>query len=80
ASPAPWSRCRRIWPPQSGWRGENAVLRKATQIPWLRQISGRDDVIIGAQTVQEKGTKLIDAVLIHFDSSGQVILRQDAAT
>ncbi|RFB96231.1 LPS export ABC transporter permease LptG [Rhizobium leguminosarum bv. trifolii] len=65
---------------ESDWRGENAVLRKAPQIPWLRQISGRDDVIIGAHTVQENGTKLIDAVLIHFDSSGQVILRQDAAT
>ena len=53
---------------------------RALQVPWLRQISGRDDVIIGAHTVQENGTKLIDAVLIHFDSSGQVILRQDAAT
>ncbi|MGO7550759.1 hypothetical protein AB9E34_34270, partial [Rhizobium leguminosarum] len=54
--------------------GGKLVQRKAPQIPWLRQISGRDDVIIGAQTVQESGTKLIDAVLIHFDSSGQVIL------
>jgi lipopolysaccharide export system permease protein len=65
---------------ESGWRGENALLRKAPQIPWLRQISGRDDVIIGAHTVLDNGTRLIDAVLIHFDSNGRVILRQDAAS
>ncbi|MGO7778358.1 LPS export ABC transporter permease LptG, partial [Rhizobium johnstonii] len=45
-----------------------------------RRVDIKPDQQIGAQTVQENATKLIDAVLIHFDSSGQVILRQDAAT
>jgi len=65
---------------ETAWRGQDNAMIRALQVPWLRQISGRDDVIIGAQTVQDNGTKLIDAVLIHFDSRGQVILRQDAAT
>lgn len=65
---------------ETAWRGQDNAMIKALQVPWLRQISGRDDVIIGAKTVLENGTLLVDAVLIHFDSSGQVILRQDASS
>jgi lipopolysaccharide export system permease protein len=65
---------------ETDWRAGNAPANKSQQVPWIRQISGQDDVIIGAHTIQEDGTLLIDAVLIHFDSSGHVILRQDAAS
>ncbi len=65
---------------ETAWRGQDNAMIKALQVPWLRQISGRDDVIIGAKTVLENGTLLVDAVLIHFDSTGQVILRQDATS
>ncbi|MBB3389835.1 MULTISPECIES: LPS export ABC transporter permease LptG [unclassified Rhizobium] len=65
---------------ETAWRGQDNAMIRALQVPWLRQISGRDDVIIGAKTVLENGTLLMDAVLIHFDSSGQVILRQDASS
>jgi lipopolysaccharide export system permease protein len=65
---------------ETAWRGQDNAMIKALQVPWLRQISGRDDVIIGAKTVLENGTLLVDAVLVHFDSTGQVILRQDATS
>jgi len=51
---------------------------KGSGTPWLRQISGKDDVIVGAHTVLENGTFLVDAVFIHFDSQGRIVLRQDA--
>ncbi|UWU15288.1 LPS export ABC transporter permease LptG [Rhizobium sullae] len=65
---------------ETDWRGQEKATSNKPQVPWLRQISGQDDVIIGARTIQENGTLLIDAVLIHFDSAGRVILRQDAAS
>ncbi|MBB3657423.1 lipopolysaccharide export system permease protein [Rhizobium sp. BK650] len=65
---------------ETAWRGQDNAMIRALQVPWLRQISGRDDVIIGAKTVLENGTLLMDAVLIHFDSTGQVIMRQDASS
>ena len=63
---------------ETDWKGDDTKSRSALQVPWIRQISGQDDVIIGAHTVLENGTLLMDAVLIHFDSDGRVILRQDA--
>lgn len=54
--------------------------RSTLTIPWLRQISGKDDVIIGANSVRDNGTTLINPVFIHFDSHGDIILRQDAAS
>ncbi len=65
---------------ETDWRGQEKATSSKPQVPWLRQISGKDDVIIGARTIQQNGTLLIDAVLIHFDSDGRVILRQDAAS
>lgn len=57
---------------------EGGARPSSNAVPWLRQISGKSDVIIGAETVLEDGTFLVDAVLIHFDSDGRIILRQDA--
>jgi lipopolysaccharide export system permease protein len=56
------------------------VSRRNQPIPWLRQITKDDDVVIGAQTVDDNGTSLIDAVFIHFGPDSRIVLRQDAAT
>ncbi|KQW30990.1 LPS export ABC transporter permease LptG [Rhizobium sp. Root274] len=64
---------------QSDWR-ESADRSKPAPIPWLRQSSGDVDVAIGANTVLEDGTLLVDAVLLHFDKEGRIVLRQDART
>jgi len=65
---------------ESNWRGESPSSNAAPQVPWIRQISGQDDAIIGAHTILENGTVLMDAVFVHFDSTGHIILRQDAAS
>ena len=54
--------------------------RNTLTVPWLRQLTGREDVIIGAKAVQDNGLTLIKPIFIHFDSQGNIILRQDAAT
>ena len=56
------------------------TYRNTLSIPWLRQISGDDDVIIGANSVRDNGTTLVNPVFIHFDSHGDITLRQDAAS
>lgn len=63
---------------ETDWRGQDKIANASSQIPWIRQISGHDDVIIGAKSIVENGTLLMDAVLVHFNSDGEVILRQDA--
>ncbi|KQV11250.1 LPS export ABC transporter permease LptG [Rhizobium sp. Root1203] len=65
---------------ESNWRGDGGSSSSAPEVPWIRQISGEDDVIIGAHSILEDGTLLVDAVLIHFDSTGHIVLRQDAGT
>ncbi|MEK1895990.1 MAG: LPS export ABC transporter permease LptG [Rhizobium sp.] len=65
---------------ESNWRGEGSAPNAAPQVPWLRQISSGDDAVIGAHTVLENGTLLMDAVFVHFDSTDHIILRQDAAS
>ncbi|MDM9648455.1 LPS export ABC transporter permease LptG [Rhizobium sp. S163] len=65
---------------ESNWRGDAGASKGGPQVPWIRQISGQDDVIIGARSVLEDGTLLVDAVLVHFDSSNHIALRQDAAS
>lgn len=66
---------------ESGWKGEKAASANNSQsVPWIRQISGGDDVIIGAKSILENGTLLANAVFVHFDSGGRVTLRQDATS
>ncbi|MCK3775339.1 LPS export ABC transporter permease LptG [Ensifer sesbaniae] len=52
----------------------------AGSIPWLRQIHNGTDTIIGARSVQDNGTTLLNVTVIHFDPQGSIILRQDAAS
>lgn len=52
----------------------------AGSIPWLRQIHKGNDTIIGARSVQDNGTTLLNVTVIHFDPQGTIILRQDAAS
>lgn len=54
--------------------------RRNQPIPWLRQITADDDVIIGAENVGLDGTSLHNAVFIHFGPESRIILRQDAVT
>lgn len=63
---------------ESTWREASNRRKETAAVPWLRQISGKDDVVIGGRTVLDNGTLITDAVLIHFDSDGRIILRQDA--
>ena len=52
--------------------------RNTLSVPWLRQSSGKDDTIIGAKAILNNGTTLTGVVFIHFDSQGNIVLRQDA--
>lgn len=65
---------------ESAAKAAKHLNRKSQIIPWLRQITADDDVIIGAQTVEERGTLLIDPVFIHFGADRRIVLRQDAAS
>ncbi|MFB9912931.1 LPS export ABC transporter permease LptG [Rhizobium paknamense] len=65
---------------EADWRDSRKPDPGSNSIPWMRQISGKDDVIIGASSVLENGSLLMQAVFIHFDSHGEIILRQDART
>lgn len=53
--------------------------RKDETIPWLRQITADDDVIVGGARVSADGTTIEDAVFIHFGPESRIVLRQDAA-
>ena len=65
---------------ESDWKAASNKSRSSSAVPWLRQISGKDDTVIGGRVILEDGTLLVDAVLIHFDPEGRIILRQDAGT
>jgi len=64
---------------ESGAKAAKHLNRGDQVIPWLRQITADDDVIIGAETVEDHGTSLLDPVFIHFGPDRRIILRQDAA-
>ena len=61
-------------------KASKSLGRKDETIPWLRQISASDDVVVGATRVGADGTSLEDAVFIHFGAEGRITLRQDART
>ncbi|MDO6963680.1 LPS export ABC transporter permease LptG [Rhizobium alvei] len=61
-------------------RSSKQIGHKEETIPWLRQITETDDVIIGAQSVEDNGTTLRQAVFIHFGPDHRIIMRQDADT
>jgi len=63
---------------ENGWRKTDSS--RAAFLPWIRQITKNDDVIIGAKTTLEGGTLMVDVALFHFDKAGNIILRQDAAS
>lgn len=64
---------------ESALKASKRLGRKDETIPWLRQISASDDVIVGGSRVSPDGSTLEDAVFIHFGADGGIILRQDAA-
>jgi len=60
-------------------RGDPSYHNKLS-VPWLRQIARDDDVIIGAKSVVDNGMTLMNAIFIHFNPQGDVVLRQDATS
>ena len=65
---------------ESTWRAAKSGAKRNNIVPWMRQISGEEDTIVGAKIVRESGTLLVNPVFIHFDSNARIVLRQDAAT
>lgn len=66
---------------EATWRQDGGAAAQATAIvPWIRQISGTDDAVIGAKSVLDGGKSLVEVAMIHFDKEGRIILRQDAKT
>jgi len=54
------------------------VSRTENAVPWIRQIYGDDQAIIGAKALLDDGTRLLNVTVIHFDPDGRITLRQDA--
>ncbi len=65
---------------EAAWSDSSNASNDSNIVPWIRQISDRDDTIIGASSVLENGTLLVQPVFIHFDSDGRIAYRQDAST
>lgn len=65
---------------ETTWRQASNRAKATNFVPWIRQISGNDDSIIGAKSYRNEGTELIDVAVFHFDKDGRIILRQDAKT
>lgn len=65
---------------ETSWRKASNASKPSNFLPWIRQISGDNDTVIGAKTYENGGTDLIDVVLFHFDANGRIFLRQDAAS
>lgn len=65
---------------EASWRAASGRSPKSNFLPWIRQISDGTDTIIGAKNYLDNGAELVDVVVFHFNSEGQVILRQDAAS
>lgn len=63
---------------ENAWRKTDSS--RAAFLPWIRQMTRDDDVVIGAKTALEGGTLLVDVALFHFDGNGSIVMRQDAAT
>ena len=61
---------------EASWGATNA--RAENTVPWLRQIYGKDQAIIGAKAMLDGGTHLLNVSVIHFDQAGGIVLRQDA--
>jgi lipopolysaccharide export system permease protein len=64
---------------ESQLKASKQLGRKNETVPWLRQITASDDVIVGGSHVSPDGTTLNGAVFIHFGPDGRIALRQDAA-
>ncbi|KQY19647.1 LPS export ABC transporter permease LptG [Rhizobium sp. Root482] len=60
--------------------GSSSASKSTIAVPWLRQIYGNDDTIIGARSVRDEGKTLVNVSVIHFDPLGTIVSRQDAAT
>lgn len=65
---------------ETNWRKASNAAKPSNFLPWIRQISGDSDTVIGAKSYENGGTELFDVALFHFDANGRIFLRQDAAS
>ncbi|MCO5730760.1 LPS export ABC transporter permease LptG [Rhizobium sp. SSA_523] len=65
---------------ETDWRKASNATKPSNFLPWIRQISGENDTIIGAKNFEEGGRELFNVVLFHFNENGRITLRQDAAS
>ena len=65
---------------ETTWRQASNKSKSSKFVPWIRQLSGDEDVIIGAKTYRESGTELLDVEVFHFDKDDVITMRQDAKT
>lgn len=65
---------------EAAWRQAGGAANGASTVPWIRQISGTEDTVIGAKSMTDNGSSLFDVVMIHFDDEGRIIMRRDAAS
>ncbi len=63
---------------ESNLRSRQSNSVSAFSVPWLRQKTKDEEVIIGARAVLNQGLELSDAVFLIFDNNGDMIGRKDA--
>lgn len=63
---------------EAEWRSNHSNKVTAFKVPWLRQVSDEGQTFIGAHSVLDQGTRLVDAVFIHLDTQGDIDNRYDA--
>lgn len=59
------------------WRA-NTGSSKQDIMPWLRQQTGDEDTILGAETVGPDGTEMFGVSVIHLSRDGRITFRQNA--
>ncbi len=63
---------------EASWRSQQSNATIAASTPWFRQRTDDGETIVGAKATLQGGRVLSDAVFIHFDDQGNIVLRQDA--
>ncbi len=63
---------------ETDWRKASNASKPSNFLPWLRQIDGDSDTVIGAKSFDNGGTRLFNVVVFHFNKNGRITLRQDA--
>ncbi|MGH6762766.1 MAG: LPS export ABC transporter permease LptG [Phyllobacterium sp.] len=63
---------------EANWRNGRSNEIAAERVPWMRQKTDEGETIIGAKSVVQRGTKLVDATFIQLDRDSNIMQRIDA--